>query len=197
MNYAPKLLYVFAYNLNVSAASGKSKKASVYFRHDKLRAHQKQLISDIYAAISEGRILLANAPTGSGKTDSALSAAITLAIQEDLTVFFLTSKISQHKIALEVVKGLADKYKIKVQAVDLIGRSHCCIDDKLRELDSESFMNVCGRKRRHKNCIFYLNARGSDRMGEARAERKFAEVLSKYGAAKTHHELIEIGRAHV
>jgi DNA excision repair protein ERCC-2 len=111
---------------------------------------------------------------GLGKTDASLCAAITHALKEDLNVFFLTPKISQHKIAMEVVNGIASKYKIeKLRAVDLVGRSHCCIDENLRELDSESFHTSCTKKRRNEECLYYSNARGHNKFDEIKAESRF------------------------
>jgi Rad3-related DNA helicase len=63
---------------------------AIYFRHDSVRPSQKELIDDIYSAISNRQNFMAQAATGSGKTDAALSAAITAATENDLNVFFLT-----------------------------------------------------------------------------------------------------------
>ncbi|MEM5814740.1 MAG: DEAD/DEAH box helicase, partial [Candidatus Aenigmatarchaeota archaeon] len=136
----------------------------VYFRHENPRPFQKELMEDLYAAMSGRRILMAQAPTGSGKTDAALSAAITCAMENDLEVFFLTPKISQHRIAVEVVKGIAEKYSLGLRAVDMIGRAHCCIDQSLTGLDNDSFQNICARKRKKQECFFYANARGHGRL---------------------------------
>jgi len=58
-----------------------------FFRHSCPRPHQKELMEDAYEALSGGNALLANAPTGCGKTDAVLSAAITYAHETDLTIF--------------------------------------------------------------------------------------------------------------
>lgn len=167
----------------------------IYFRHEKPRPFQKELMEDLYTAMSARRILMAQAPTGSGKTDAALSAAITCAEENDLDVFFLTPKISQHRIALEVVKGIAEKYSLGIRAVDMIGRSHCCIDKSLLGLDNDSFQNVCARKRKKQECFFYANAKGHGRLGEAKADLKFKAFLENYGKAKGHHEVVQEGMA--
>jgi len=99
--------------------------AEIYFRHDSLREQQEKLIQDTYTAIENKENLLAHAPTGTGKTDALLSPAISYALENNKTVFFLTPKISQHKIALDVVLGLEKKHKLDLRAVDLIGRKVC------------------------------------------------------------------------
>jgi DNA excision repair protein ERCC-2 len=166
------------------------------FRHDQIRPHQQELMEDIYAAMSEGGNFMAQAPTGSGKTDAALSAAITCAMENGQTVFFLTPKISQHRIALEVVRGIAKKHSLPLRAVDMVGRSHCCIDDSLASLDGESFQNTCARRRKKQECIFYENARGYGRAGEAKADMTYRRAMEGYGAAKSHDEMIALGRQH-
>jgi DNA excision repair protein ERCC-2 len=168
---------------------------ALYFRHDSIRPFQKDLMEDIYGALSQGKNFMAQAPTGLGKTDAALSAAITYAVENDKTVFFLTPKISQHKIAMEAVNGIAKKNSLDIRAVDMLGRSHCCIDDSLAELDNESFHNACAKKRKDKQCEFYSNAKGHGRLEEARAESRFKVVLEGYGSGKDHSELIALGRS--
>ncbi len=167
---------------------------ALYFRHPSVRPHQKDLMEDMHRAISEGKIFMADAPTGMGKTDAALSAAAGHALENGLTVFFLTPKISQHRIAMEAATGIARKNGLPLRAVDMIGRSHCCIDDNLLALDNESFHTACGRKRQKQQCRFYENARGYGRVGEARAESRFRVMLQGYGSGRSHEELIALGR---
>ncbi|MBI5224001.1 ATP-dependent DNA helicase [Candidatus Micrarchaeota archaeon] len=150
-------------------------------------------MDDIYSAISTHNNILINAPTGLGKTDAALTAAISHSIENDSTIFFLTPKISQHKIALDVVNGIAAKHNLKIRGVDLVGRSHCCIDTNLIELDGESFHQSCTKKRRDEHCNYYGNARGYSKIEEARAESRFKVVVEQYGSGKSHHELISMG----
>jgi len=164
-----------------------------FFRHPSPRAHQKELMEDTYEAISSGKILLANAATGCGKTDSALSAAITYAHETDLTIFFLTPKISQHKIAVDVVNGIAAKHKLGIRAVDLIGRRYACIDPVLSDLDQDAFYQSCEKKRKNESCVFYGNARGYGKIQELRANMQFKKMLENYGAARTHQDVVSLG----
>jgi DNA excision repair protein ERCC-2 len=165
----------------------------IHFRHEQVRPFQKDLMEDMHRALNDGQIFMTHAPTGLGKTDAALSAAITYALEEDKTVFFLTPKISQHKIAMDVVNGIAKKHSLPLRAVDMVGRSHCCIEGKFADLDNDSFQRACARKRRDKDCLYYVNARGHGKMGEAKAGERFARMLETYGTGKSHHELIALG----
>ena len=168
--------------------------AEIYFRHDSLRAHQGELIQDTHSAIENKENLLAHAPTGTGKTDALLSSAISYALEHNKTVFFLTPKISQHKIALDVVLGLEKKHKLGLRAVDLIGRKYACIDPVLEDQDAEGFYQSCERKRKREECDFYRNAKGFSRLEEARAERTFEKVVKTYGCGMHHNDLMELGR---
>jgi DNA excision repair protein ERCC-2 len=168
--------------------------AQIYFRHDGLREHQEKLIQDAYSAMENEEHLLAHAPTGTGKTDALLSPAVSYALENKKTVFFLTPKISQHRIALDVVKGLAKKHELDLRAVDFIGRRYACVDPALSDQDSEGFYQSCERKRKKEMCEFYRNAKGFSRLEEAKADRLFKSVEKRYGCGMCHTELVEIGK---
>lgn len=136
--------------------------SKIYFRHDDFRKGQKEIIRDIYESIFLGKNILVHAPTGTGKTDSALSAAITLAMEKNLKVLFLTPKISQHKIALEVIEDLNDKYNIKIKAIDFVGKKNMCIEPVISKTDS-NFYEICLMACKKKQCPFFENIRPSNK----------------------------------
>ncbi len=115
-------------------------------------------MADIYEALKERKNMLIHAPTGMGKTDGALSPALTFALEQDLTVFFLTPKISQHKIVVNVVEGINEKHGLEVRVVDVVGKSHCCIEPEVAELEGESFNHACAQKIKKRSCKYYTNA---------------------------------------
>lgn len=164
-----------------------------YFRHDSIRKSQHELVEDVYDAVTNQKILLAHAPTGLGKTDATISASLTYALENDLSIFFLTPKISQHAIAVDVIRGISKKFDLKVRAVDMIGRRYACIEPSLADLDHDGFYQSCEKKRKREECQFYGNARGYDKLGEAKATSLFNKVLNNYGNVKTHQEIIEYG----
>jgi len=169
----------------------------VYFRHDNIRRYQSELIEDVYDAVENGHNLLANAPVGMGKTDAAISSCIHNAMKNNLTIFFLTPKISQHRIALDVVKGISEKYYLNLKAVDMIGRRYSCIDPILSDLDSDSFYQSCEKKRRRETCAFYENAKGYNKIQQIRANSLFKKIFKEYGSTKTHDEVIKLGEKHL
>ena len=80
------------------------------FPYDNIREEQKKVIDDIDDAIHNKKNILIHAPTGLGKTAAALSPCIDYAVKNKKTVFFLTSRHTQHLIALETIGLLKGKY---------------------------------------------------------------------------------------
>ena len=151
----------------------------ILFRFDSPREHQKDLVLDIAQALKEKKHIVAHAPTGLGKTDSALAAAITFALQENKTVFFLTPKISQHQIAVEVVRGIAKKYKKNILGIDLIGKKYQCIDPMVMGTDFEGFYELCSKKVKHEACEYYANAKGYSKQEKEQSRFYIDRLLQK------------------
>lgn len=151
-------------------------------------------MADIYSAVAEGKNFMAYAPTGSGKTDSALSAAVSYAVENNTDVFFLTPKISQHNLAIQVINGIGEKHGLNIRAVDLIGKRHACIDPELENLDSDGLYHLCDIKRKKNKCKFYNNITGKGLGGKAKAEKDFEKILKDYGHGRTHQEIADIGK---
>jgi len=165
----------------------------IYFRHEKLRRCQDTLVNDACEAIENRMHLLAHAPVGLGKTDAVLSPAITHALENNLNVFFLTPKISQHKIALDVVKGIEEKYGIKVPTADVVGRKYMCIHPALEELDQDSFYQACEKMRKKELCPHYEKSRGYTRAQQQKAGELFKKLFRN---SYNHLEMVEMGKKH-
>ena len=163
--------------------------ASIYFRHDKVREGQKQLINDIVKAIEQKKNLIAHASTGIGKTDASISAVLKYALDNEKTVFFCTPKTSQHKIAVQVIQELAEKYKLDLKAIDLVGKKHMCADNEIREKDAEDFYELCKKRRTKGKCPYYENIHGDSFVKRMASKRRLDEVNEWHGAIKEHSEL--------
>ena len=159
-----------------------SKNASqrVFFPHERIRREQDRLLHDALRAVEQKRHLIAHAPTGLGKTSAVLSPALSYAIREGKTVFFLTPKISQHEIAVQLVKDLNKKFSLGLKGVDLVGRRHMCSDPLLSEADSSSFYELCKRRRKNEACEFYANIVGFDSAQRQRARVYQSELRKEY-----------------
>ncbi|MEF8874361.1 MAG: helicase C-terminal domain-containing protein [Candidatus Thermoplasmatota archaeon] len=115
-----------------------------YFPFEKIRKGQKEFKEDASNAFERKKRLIAHAPTGIGKTAAVLPAAVR-AKEEGQKVFFLTSKQSQHNIAIETVK----KMPTSVNATDVISKKHMCPRDesKLPYPVFEEFCSESGQKK--------------------------------------------------
>ncbi|MFH1751910.1 MAG: ATP-dependent DNA helicase [archaeon] len=129
----------------------------IFFEFDKPRKFQEDFMEDVWNTVKNKKNLLAHCPTGVGKTHAVLSPAITLAIKKDLTVFFLSPKISQHEIALKVVNQLNNKFNLELSAVDLVGRKQACIHDNIKKIENTAFYEFCAKKRKNHECNYYNN----------------------------------------
>jgi len=127
------------------------------FRHDHLRPIQDSLLREAYDSISRGMHFLAHAPTGIGKTDATLSAALTYALDNEKTVLYLSPKISQHEMALKVVRGISRKYSRNIRTVEFIGKQYMCAHPLARRLKGEEFYELCRRMREKELCPHYVN----------------------------------------
>ena len=81
---------------------------NVLFPHDSIRKIQDDFVNDLVDALKNKKHILAHAPTGIGKTSAVLSTTVPFAVKNNLTVFFLTSRHTQHKIAVETIRKIKD-----------------------------------------------------------------------------------------
>ncbi|MCD6414478.1 MAG: ATP-dependent DNA helicase [Candidatus Diapherotrites archaeon] len=167
-----------------------------YFSHTKLRDHQAQMADDVWGCVNEGKHLLALAPTGIGKTAAALGPAVSYALKEGKTVFFLTPKISQHEIAVKELKALAKLNKLEFTGVDVVGRKYSCVDPSLTDADFYSFYEVCKKRRKLEKCPYYANAVGFNPAQKARAHAYFRSFMNGYDTIKTNREVLKESSSH-
>jgi DNA excision repair protein ERCC-2 len=76
------------------------------FPHDQARPGQKIMIDAVRQTLDAGDNLLAEAPTGSGKTAATLFPALAHGLANGRQVVFLTSKTLQQKMAVSVLRAL-------------------------------------------------------------------------------------------
>jgi len=149
------------------------------FRHESFRPGQQRIVTDLWHALKEGKHFLFNAPTGCGKTDSSLSTALTYGLQNDLDVFFLTPKTSQHKVAIEVAAGIAEKFDSHFKAVDFVGKKSMCLNDAVRE--SGDFYHACGRRSKARKCSFKNNLRNGFEFTKIMGHAELLQECGKKG----------------
>lgn len=96
------------------------------FPHRDPRAGQAEFLVDAREAMRRGLVLLAEAPTGLGKTAVALAAATEVALPAGKRVLFTTPRRSQHRIAIETLRRMARTGRPRV--ADLVAREALCTD---------------------------------------------------------------------
>ncbi|MBS3121801.1 ATP-dependent DNA helicase [Candidatus Woesearchaeota archaeon] len=134
----------------------------ILFPYEKIRDEQSLLIKDIISALKEKKNLIANAPTGLGKTAAALSPVLKFALDNNLTVFFLTSRQTQHKIAIETLKNIKRIHGVKFEAADIIGKKWMCAVPNISALYSNEFVEYCKNMRETNKCAHYTKTREKD-----------------------------------
>ncbi len=166
------------------------------FRHKTIRYEQKKLLADLYGAISTGQHAIVHAPCGIGKTDASLSAAITYGMDHGKTIFFLTPKISQHRIAVDVVSGIASKHHLPLTGVDIIGRRYACIHPALSDLDYEGFYMACEKLRKEEACVHHNLVNPPSKQQVIASNNVLTSILDNYGHIQTHDQLVSLCEKH-
>jgi len=152
------------------------------FPFDRVRPIQAAFLADARRAIAGGKHLVAHAPTGLGKTAVALAAGIEHAAREGMVVLFLTSKQSQHRIAVETVQRMEAR-GIDLQVVDVIGKHAMCLQPDAPR-GGRAFHAYCEAKVGSRACAFYA-ADGESAVGEIRDRalhvQDLIQVCSRHG----------------
>lgn len=125
-----------------------------FFPHETIRDGQVDLVRDIHQALKEQKIILAHAPTGLGKTASALSAAVQYALEQDKIVFFLTNRHTQHRIAVDTLKQMKRKTGKEIIVADLLGKRWMC-NHRTSQMGSVDINEFCKAIVAKGECEFY------------------------------------------
>lgn len=97
------------------------------FPHADFRLGQRTLAESVYKAVSTGRCLMAQAPTGIGKTIGTVFPMLkALAPQQLDKLFFLTAKTPGRKLALDAVRVLHASADLPLRALELVARDKAC-----------------------------------------------------------------------
>lgn len=137
------------------------KKEEIFFPYENIRKSQDELISNVLDSFNEKKHILVHAPTGLGKTVSMLSPLLSKSLNKDIIIFFLTPKHSQHRIVVDTLRLIKNKFNINLTAVDFIGKKLMCAQSNIDRLTSGQFYDYCKDVRENKTCEFYNNFKES------------------------------------
>lgn len=145
--------------LSSNAIDVPEKLKEVLFPYEKVRIEQERLIIASKEAFDNKKHLIAHAPTGLGKTVSVLAPALNYAIRNDKKIIFLTSRHTQHLIAMKTANEIKEKYKINFIATDIIGKKWMCLNSSAKNANSSDFSEICKYLRNNNRCKYYQNTR--------------------------------------
>jgi DNA excision repair protein ERCC-2 len=98
------------------------------FPHAAPREIQKRLIEAVDQAVRGHEVLLAEAPTGSGKTAAALHPALAAGLASGRQVVFLTSKTLQQKMAVSALTAMNER---TFHTVQVRAKERMCANDRI------------------------------------------------------------------
>jgi len=134
----------------------------LFFPHDKIRPVQDALVKQVQMSLEGKKNLIVHAPTGLGKTAATLGPALSFAVENDLTIFFLTSRHTQHKIVLDTLSEIKKKYNLELAATSIIGKKWMCLFPATHTMTTHDFSEFCKAIRNDGKCQYYLNARSKN-----------------------------------
>jgi DNA excision repair protein ERCC-2 len=128
-----------------------------YFPYDKVRPFQDEFIKTVFNALEERRSVLIEGSNGLGKTISALSACLPVAIEKDLKILYVARTHRQHDRVIEELKEISKKQP--VSGVSLRGRNEMCLNSASfgHGVDAKSLMEICEMLKAKDKCPYYTN----------------------------------------
>ncbi|MCP1478586.1 Rad3-related DNA helicase [Pseudomonas chlororaphis] len=102
--------------------------AALGFPHSDFRPGQRALAESVYKAVSTGRCLMAQAPTGIGKTLGTVFPMLKAMPGQQLDkLFFLTAKTPGRKLALDAAQVLFERSPgLPLRVLELVARDKAC-----------------------------------------------------------------------
>jgi len=149
----------------------------ILFPHETIRPSQKDLVADVMKAIENKSNLIAHAPTGLGKTAATLSPAITYALKNDLNIFFLTSRHTQHQIVMQTIRMIKEQHKTEVPSVSIVGKKWMCLQPGVESLSSNEFSEFCKSLREDGKCTYYINTKTKEGEKTVKSQQVTDELL--------------------
>lgn len=155
----------------------------LYFPHDDFRKIQDDMVEAVSECIENKKNLVVHAPTGLGKTAATLAPALTYALKNKKTIFFLTSRHTQHKIAVDTLKDIRKKYNLDFSVVDIIGKKWMCPQPGTNSLYTSEFADYCKAVREDGKCEYYINTKSKGSKLTVKAQAALPAVKN-YGLKK-------------
>lgn len=134
----------------------------IHFPYEQVREGQDTFIEDVYNCIKHNKNLLVSAPTGIGKSVSALTPAIYQAKARGLTVVCLTSRQTQANQIIKTIIDIQKNSKQEINYVAFIGKRSMCIHEDRDLYPAQDFNEFCKKTKEKGKCGHYLNSKNSE-----------------------------------
>ncbi len=120
------------------------------------RKGQRNIIKNIYKCLHEEKNLFLHAPTGSGKTLSALFPSLKYIIFNDEKIFYLVSKGTQKKVVLETLEFLKN-HGLFIKAVMIDAKEKvCCNENNIANCNPQKCKFAIGYYNKIKEILFEI-----------------------------------------
>jgi DNA excision repair protein ERCC-2 len=132
------------------------KEVKEYFPYVSVRPFQDQFIKTVFAAVEDQRSVLIEGSNGLGKTISALSACLPVAVEKGLKILYVARTHRQHDRVIEELRAVFKRHPIS--GVSLRGRNQMCLNSfaARNALDAKSLMEVCELLKAKGRCPYHI-----------------------------------------
>jgi DNA excision repair protein ERCC-2 len=122
-----------------------------------VRIHQDQFINTIHNAVNARQSVLIEGSNGLGKTISALSACLPVAIEKKLKILYVARTHRQHERVIDELRMIYKKHPIS--GISIKGRNEMCLNAFAANgaFDSKSLMEMCDLLKSKGRCPYYKN----------------------------------------
>ena len=102
--------------------------SGVPFAHEEARPHQVEMSAEVRDAFARGQQLLQSAPTGSGKSASALHGALAEVARRGARLFYATAKGTQREVVERTLSMMAER-GMPLRALSITARDKVCLNE--------------------------------------------------------------------
>jgi len=128
-----------------------------FFPYGKARPHQDEFITTVNKALNDRKSVLIEGSNGLGKTISALSAVLPIAVKKDLKILYVARTHRQHDRVIDELRAIYKQHPIS--GVSIRGRNEMCLNVFASKgaSDSRSLMEVCEMLKSKGRCPYHTN----------------------------------------
>ncbi|MDR1992247.1 MAG: DEAD/DEAH box helicase family protein [Nitrososphaerota archaeon] len=128
-----------------------------YFPYGRPRPHQDEFITTVNKAVNNHQSVLIEGSNGLGKTISALSAVLPVAMKKNLKILYVARTHRQHDRVIEELRAIYKQHPIT--GISIRGRNEMCLNvfASKGSSDSRSLMEVCEMLKAKGRCPYYTN----------------------------------------